>query len=65
MYTVLLCTCSQGAVDQPIWYQNPGCFGTESCLTSCTSCGDTNYLGICTHSEDVSVRCGKLTYMYN
>jgi len=47
-----------------IWLDNVGCFGSESCLLSCSN----NGIGVhdCSHSEDVAISCSgsRLTTTY-
>ena len=44
-----------GSGSGPIWLDNVGCFGTESCLLSCFN----NGIGVhnCGHSEDQAISC--------
>jgi len=44
-----------GSGSGPIWLDDVGCFGSESCLLSCSN----NGIGVhnCGHSEDVAISC--------
>ena len=54
---ILLCRVS-GNASQPIWIENPSCSG-QTCIADCSRSCPTTYVGSCTHSQDVTVYCGK------
>ena len=44
-----------GSGSGPIWLDDVGCFGSESCLISCSNRGIGSHN--CGHSEDVAISC--------
>ena len=54
---IFLCRVS-GNASQPIWIENPSCSG-QTCIADCSRSCPTTYVGSCTHSQDVTVYCGK------
>ena len=54
-------THSQGSSTQPIWLDDVLCTQSNySCLRSCQIC-PSREINNCTHSEDITIECGKLT----
>jgi len=52
--------CRYGSGSGPIWLDNVGCAGSESCLLSCSN----NGIGVhnCFHSEDVAISCSGTSF---
>ena len=52
--------CRYGSGSGPIWLDDVGCFGSESCLLSCSNRG----IGVedCSHSEDVAISCSGIQF---
>lgn len=60
-YTMVYRSLGTGIASQPIWLNNLQCTSNEICISDCQSCpsGQSNS-DSCTHSLDVSLKCGNI-----